>query len=125
MANEIVLDKDSAKQRIAFLQEEVTKHDKLYEMNNPIITDTEYDKLYRELVQLELANPEFITPESPTQRIVAVMVDGLKKGNTLDSDVVSGKSSHRRRNCEIQQKSQQPYYRSTKTGWTYHCSYLR
>lgn len=71
--------KEESKARIAFLQEEVTKHDMLYEQNNPIISDTEYDQLYFELVMLEARYPEFITKDSPTQRIVAVLVDSLNK----------------------------------------------
>lgn len=71
--------KEESKARIAFLQEEVTKHDMLYEQNTPIISDTEYDQLYFELVMLEARYPEFITKDSPTQRIVAVLVDSLNK----------------------------------------------
>ena len=37
-------------------------------LNDPIITDAEYDKLYNELKALEEAQPELITPDSPTQR---------------------------------------------------------
>lgn len=65
--------------RILHLRKEVTKHDELYEQNQPIIADGEYDVLYRELVELELKHPEFFEETSPTQRIVTVIVDGLKK----------------------------------------------
>lgn len=65
--------------KIEALQKEITKHDELYEMNQPIITDSEYDKLYSELVTLEARYPQFRTKGSPTQRIVAVMVDELEK----------------------------------------------
>lgn len=70
---------EEAKKRIQFLQQEVAKHDRLYEQNKPIISDSAYDKLYRELVQLEMQYPQFVTPDSPTQRIVTVVVDSLKK----------------------------------------------
>ena len=41
--------------------------------------DSEYDKLYQELVQLETQYPESITPDSPTQRIGGVILDGFEK----------------------------------------------
>lgn len=69
----------TTKQRIEFLQAEITKHDELYEANQPIITDSEYDALYKELISLEAAHPEFRTPTSPTQRITTKLVNELTK----------------------------------------------
>jgi DNA ligase (NAD+) len=40
-----------------------------YVLDNPIMEDTVYDRLYRELQELETQNPELISPESPTQRV--------------------------------------------------------
>lgn len=40
-----------------------------YVLDNPIMEDSVYDRLYRELQQLEQENPQFITPDSPTQRV--------------------------------------------------------
>jgi DNA ligase (NAD+) len=40
-----------------------------YVLDNPIMEDAIYDKLYRELQDLETQYPELITPESPTQRV--------------------------------------------------------
>ncbi|MGL4378525.1 MAG: DNA ligase LigA-related protein, partial [Microcoleaceae cyanobacterium] len=40
-----------------------------YVLDNPIMEDTVYDRLYRELQDLETQYPQFITPESPTQRV--------------------------------------------------------
>ncbi len=40
-----------------------------YVMDAPVISDAEYDQLYRELQTLEQENPELITPDSPTQRV--------------------------------------------------------
>ena len=40
-----------------------------YVLDNPIVPDSEYDRLYRELQALEAAHPELVTPESPTQRV--------------------------------------------------------
>jgi DNA ligase (NAD+) len=40
-----------------------------YVLDNPTMADAVYDKLYRELQDLEMQHPELITPESPTQRV--------------------------------------------------------
>lgn len=64
--------------RIKELRREVDKHDALYDLGNPIITDSEYDALYLELEALEREYPEYYNAESPTQKIKTVIVDGLK-----------------------------------------------
>jgi DNA ligase (NAD+) len=57
-------------QQISDLRKEIQDHDfRYYVLDQPIIPDSEYDKLYRELVHLEQAHPELITPDSPTQRV--------------------------------------------------------
>src|SRR5262245_43921369 len=54
--------------RIEHLREEIHRHNHLYyTLDRPEISDAEYDRLYRELVELEAAHPELVTPESPTQ----------------------------------------------------------
>src|SRR5881397_3994050 len=59
-----------AEKKIAELREEVRKHDRLYYENaTPIISDREYDRLYKELVDLETQFPDLVTPDSPTQRV--------------------------------------------------------
>lgn len=56
-------------QRIHELCEQLHYHLHRYHvLNDPVITDTEYDKLYQELVALETAHPEWVLPASPTQR---------------------------------------------------------
>src|SRR5262245_63202175 len=56
--------------RVDALREEIHRHDYFYYvLNRPEISDTEYDRLYRELVALEQAHPELITPDSPTQSV--------------------------------------------------------
>ena len=56
--------------RINFLREELNKYAyNYYVLDNPLISDFEYDKLFAELKELEEQNPEFITPDSPTQRV--------------------------------------------------------
>src|SRR5213596_514803 len=57
-----------AERKIAQLREEIRKHDRLYyEEAAPIISDHEYDRLYKELVDLETQFPDLLTPDSPTQ----------------------------------------------------------
>ena len=65
-----MLSREEAKKRIEELRREIRHHDYLYYvLNKPEISDAEYDKLMEELKKLEEAYPEFITPDSPTQRV--------------------------------------------------------
>lgn len=79
MKKENTIKEESIKNEIKELREEITNHDRLYSKNKPIITDSEYDELYLRLEELEKKYPEFQDRESPTQRIVTTIVDGLKK----------------------------------------------
>ncbi len=64
------MEKTAATQRIEELRREIRGHDNLYYVKDaPVISDREYDRLYRELVDLEAEYPELITPHSPTQRV--------------------------------------------------------
>jgi len=64
------LDEKQAAKRIRELRGEIRKHDRLYyEEAAPVISDREYDRLYRELVDLEKQFPDLVTPDSPTQRV--------------------------------------------------------
>ena len=64
------MDRKEADKKIARLREEIRKHDRLYyEQAAPIISDREYDRLYKELVDLETQFPDLLTPDSPTQRV--------------------------------------------------------
>ena len=59
-----------SKSRINFLREELNKLGyNYYVLDNPLVSDYEYDKLFNELKELEINNPELITPDSPTQRV--------------------------------------------------------
>src|SRR5438552_18653665 len=60
----------SARKRIAQLRQQIRKHDRhYYEEAAPIISDRDYDRLYKELVDLEAEFPQFVSPDSPTQRV--------------------------------------------------------
>ena len=50
-----------------------------YTSDNPSVSDSEYDRLYRELVELEKAHPEQVLPDSPTHRVGGKILDGFKK----------------------------------------------
>lgn len=60
----------STSERIEALRAEINRHNKLYyEDDAPVISDFEYDKLLRELEELEAENPELVSADSPTQRV--------------------------------------------------------
>src|SRR4029079_8979040 len=74
------LDEDTASTRHAELSSQIEEANHAYhEADAPIITDAEYDQLFRRLVALETAWPALITPDSPTQR-----VGGAPQGGTFD-----------------------------------------
>jgi DNA ligase (NAD+) len=63
-------DIDEVKRRIEALRSQVEQHNyRYYLLSEPIISDHEYDALFRELEKLEKANPQFFSPDSPTQRV--------------------------------------------------------
>jgi DNA ligase (NAD+) len=56
--------------RVAELRRQLAEHGyAYYVLDAPMISDAEYDALYRELADLEAAHPELVTPDSPTQRV--------------------------------------------------------
>jgi len=66
--------------RIQELREELEKHNYYYYvLDNPIISDAEYDRLMKELMELEEKYPEYRTPDSPTQKVGGKARDEFKK----------------------------------------------
>src|SRR4026208_183317 len=64
------MDQTKAKQHIAQRRGEVRKHGRLYYQDAaPVISDREYDRLYKHLVDLETQFPDLVTTDSPTQRV--------------------------------------------------------
>jgi len=58
--------------RLRKLRDEIEFHNyRYYVLDDPVISDAEYDRLMNELVRLEAAHPELVTPDSPTQRVGA------------------------------------------------------
>ena len=53
--------------------------DEYYRLDKPSVSDAEYDRLYRELVELERANPDQVLPHSPTHRVGGKILDGFEK----------------------------------------------
>lgn len=50
-----------------------------YTQDNPTVSDSQYDQLYRELVELEEQHPENILPNSPTHRVGGLVLEGFEK----------------------------------------------
>ena len=72
--------KTSVKQRIDELRRKLSYHAKLYYVYDaPEISDFEYDYMYSELLKLEEQNPEFFSPDSPTQRVGGAALDKFNK----------------------------------------------
>src|SRR5690349_14744351 len=66
------------KREIGKLRDEIRRHEELYYVENaPEISDREYDELLEKLQQLEEANPELLTPDSPTQRVGGRPAEGF------------------------------------------------
>src|SRR6266481_5397319 len=66
--------------KLETLREEIRRHEHLYYvLDNPEISDGEFDKLMQELQRLEADNPSLITPDSPTQRVGGKPREGFVK----------------------------------------------
>jgi len=71
---------ESAYRRILELREEIARHDhRYYVLDDPTITDAEYDRLMQELRQLEEAYPQFHDDTSPTQRVGGAVAEGFSE----------------------------------------------
>ena len=74
------MDKQSAEKRIKELREAIEYNSKLYyEKDSPVISDYEYDAMFRELSDLEENFPEFDSPTSPTKRVGGKALDKFEK----------------------------------------------
>lgn len=86
-------------QRAEELRSEIRRHNyRYYVLNEPIISDFEYDRLLKELQEIEAEHPEWITPDSPTQRAGTAPAEGFSRvqhpasilslGNAYDAKAV-------------------------------------
>ena len=70
----------AARKRAAQLRRDLTDHNhQYYVLDQPSISDAEYDAALRELQQLEADHPELVTPDSPTQRVGGAPRNGVEK----------------------------------------------
>lgn len=70
----------NVQQRIETLREELNEHNySYYVLDSPEVPDSEYDRLLRELGDIEKENPGLITPDSPTQRVGATPLDSFSE----------------------------------------------
>ena len=88
---------DSIVQRVAELRRELNYHNyRYYVLDDPVISDYDYDRLFQELRRLEEEHPELVTPDSPTHRIGGEPAEGfvqvehrhtmLSLGNAFDPE---------------------------------------
>ena len=74
-----MLDLEAAQLQVTKLKSEIVQHDyQYYVMDAPTVSDSEYDGLYRQLVDLETQFPQLITPDSPTQRVGGAAVGAFE-----------------------------------------------
>ena len=67
------------RKKITDLREQLNLHSyRYYVLDDPDITDAEYDRLFRELQQLEAQYPGLVTPDSPTQRVGGAPLKGFE-----------------------------------------------
>jgi len=72
------MDLETAKKRISVLSDQLNHHSyRYYVLDDPEISDSKYDRLYRELQDLEEQSPELVAPDSPTQRVGAPPLEGF------------------------------------------------
>jgi DNA ligase (NAD+) len=67
-----------ARRRAERLRDAIRAHDyRYYVLDRPTISDAAYDRLFEDLVRLETAHPEIVTPDSPTQRVAGSPLPGF------------------------------------------------
>jgi DNA ligase (NAD+) len=108
------MNKDNAKKRIQELREILEDHNyRYYVLDNPLISDAEYDMLFRELQELESAFPEFADSNSPTKRVGGVVLSAfstrehtlpmLSLANALNEDELRDFYQRLRKNTELKE----------------------
>ena len=76
---------EDIKKQIEKLREEIRRHDyQYYVLDQPVISDAEYDSLMKQLIELEEKYPEFKSPNSPTQRVGG---EPLKEFETVEHSI--------------------------------------
>ena len=107
-----------AKTKHARLAAEIRRHDQLYYVQaRPVISDQEYDRLYRELADLEKEFPALVTPDSPTQRVGGEPVKAFQQIVTWFR-CSAWTTPIRRRRCGFRQRASQKLLPDEKLTWT-------
>lgn len=102
------------------LQQVLRFHEwKYYVQNDPVISDFEYDQLYKQLEALEAAHPELITPDSPTQRVgkdltenlaqVAHLTPMLSLDNSYDAEDLNDFDEQVKKLCKLDKEGDVEY----------------
>lgn len=74
------MDERRAEGRLAELRREISYHDhRYYVLDDPVISDAEYDRLFRELLDLEQRYPHLVTPDSPSLRVGGEPLSAFKE----------------------------------------------
>ncbi len=77
-------DNFSNKEKVAALHDVLRYHDwRYYVLSEPVITDFDYDRLFKQLKQIETENPELLSEDSPTQRVARSLTDEFKSVDHL------------------------------------------
>mgnify|MGYP002629981268 CR=1 FL=1 len=108
------MDQHQASTRIRDLTAELNEHNhRYYVLDDPIISDADYDKRLRELQDLEIAFPELILPDSPSQRVGSLPIPGfeplthtipmLSLANAMDEQELLDFDARIRKDLEIDQ----------------------
>ncbi len=111
------ISKEEARESIKKLREEINRHNYLYYVKNkPEISDSQYDKKFRQLQELEKEFPEFDSPVSPTRKVGAPPVDHLEKKEHL-APMLSLNSSEKEEDAEQFFKNVQKSTKETSFGF--------
>ena len=103
---------EDAEQRAEELRKVIRYHEwRYYVQNDPVLSDFEYDQLYKQLESIEAAFPEYITPDSPTLRVgkdltetfaqVAHLTPMLSLDNSYDADDLNGFDEQVKKLCRL------------------------
>ena len=91
---------EEAQTRIIALREKIDRANvEYYVLDNPTLTDAEYDAAMRELRALEAEYPDLVTPDSPTQRVGAAPVSAVRQRDAPRADALARQCLRRRTIC--------------------------
>ena len=83
--------KTGAAKRAAELRKQIEHHNhRYYVLDDPELSDADYDDLMRELIALEEENPDLRTPDSPTQRVGGEPLEQVRAGQAPAADDLAG-----------------------------------